>query len=367
MEKRGRLTGTIVLMAVSAALSALLLEGGVLLILGEQVKFPRHVVGASFGLRINEPGSSYRHKSADVEVRFRINNQGMRADRGFSYEKPEGLFRIVSLGDSFTVGYEVEVEETFSSVIERELRALGVPVEVLNAGVSGYSNAEALLYLERELLRYSPDLVLISFFGNDLVDNVRSGLFELEASRLVPNASRYVPAGRLGDFLNRNPILNLLSERSNAFALVKERLTNLAKKRIVRENLEQLGQAETATRTDDQKTSYRRRLAAAIFERIYRMARERGIPLVIQSIPSRRRDPVRLVELFPLSEFDVTRDGVWFFAAKDVLDPLTGRELLYYEFSHSHWTPRSHDVAGRALADLIFSNGLLSGKTRGAP
>jgi hypothetical protein len=87
----------------------------------------------------------------------------------------------------------------------------------------------------------------------------------------------------------------------------------------------------------------------------------RIIALVIQSIPTRKRDPVRLVVFFPLGEFDVTRDGVWFFAAKDVLDPLTGRGLLYYEFSHSHWTPWSHDVAGRAQADLIFSNGLLSG------
>ncbi|MEZ4290376.1 MAG: hypothetical protein R3E53_07505 [Myxococcota bacterium] len=52
-------------------------------------------------------------------------------------------------------------------MLEQELRRAGLQVEVLNAGVSGYSNAEALLYLERELLKYDPDLVLLSFFAND--------------------------------------------------------------------------------------------------------------------------------------------------------------------------------------------------------
>ena len=71
---------------------------------GEQPKFPWHVVEAEWGLRYNEPEARYRHKSADVNIRFRINAQGMRADHDYSYSKPEGVKRIVSLGDSFTIG-----------------------------------------------------------------------------------------------------------------------------------------------------------------------------------------------------------------------------------------------------------------------
>jgi hypothetical protein len=125
-------------LSLGLAVAAILLEVGVLLTVGEQPKFPRHVVGAHFGLRVNEPNAHYRHKS----VWFQINAQGMRADRDFAREKPPGLLRIVSLGDSFTVGYEVAAEESFSSVLEAELRKAGLQVEVMNAGVSGYSNAE---------------------------------------------------------------------------------------------------------------------------------------------------------------------------------------------------------------------------------
>ena len=54
-----------------------IVEGMVLLLHGQQVKFPRHVVEALWGLRYNDPGSDYRHRSADGTWRFRINQQGL--------------------------------------------------------------------------------------------------------------------------------------------------------------------------------------------------------------------------------------------------------------------------------------------------
>src|SRR5688572_7729446 len=113
-------------------------EGFVLVAVGEQVKFPRRVVAAPWGIRYNEPGASYRHKSRDGTWSFKINHQGMRAERDYSYEKPPGVRRIVVLGDSFGIGYEVDVQQTFAMVLERELRNRNPRVEVLNAGVSGF-------------------------------------------------------------------------------------------------------------------------------------------------------------------------------------------------------------------------------------
>jgi len=352
-------------LCVGGIVAWLILEAGVLAFSGEQPKFPRRVVGAPFGLRINEPNAVYRHKSADTTVWFRINAEGMRDDRDFPREKPIGVKRIVSLGDSFTIGYEVEGDETFSAVLERKLREAGIDAEVLNAGVSGYSNAEECLYLERDLLGYSPDLVLISFFSNDLVDNYRSGLFRLENGVLTQTADSYVPGGRFGNFLNTNPIFNWLSAYSNAFALLKERATYLEKRHMVDENLAQvanstggeapeLGDAAAASREQ-------RELAAAIFERIYRTTRKRGIALLIQSIPipDKGSGPTALIDVFPYAEFDVDRPGLTFFASKPLLDPHLGRELLYWERSHGHWTPLAQRLDGEALARLVIERRLL--------
>ena len=356
MRRARRLGAAVLLLCASVVASALVLEGGVLLVLGEQPKFPRRVVGAEFGVRINQPNARYRHKSADVTVHFRINGRGLRADREYPYEKAAGVRRIVSLGDSFTVGYEVEVEQTFSAVLERELRRRGHRIEVLNAGVSGYSTAEALIYFERELLRYEPDLVLISFFANDLADNARTGLFGLVDGALVETAQTYVPAGGLGNFLNRNSFFNWLAERSNAFVLLKERVTILFKARVLDRSARSLEPMATgAGPTPDQRL-----LAAALYERLYRVCQRSGIGLVIQTIPTvdQPQSPARLIDVFPLDEFPIDRPGLALFPALQALEPALGSARLYHHRSHGHWTPEAHRLSGEALAELIDSRGL---------
>lgn len=367
-QKKALFAGLLLLM--SLGLFALILEVGVLLVAGEQPKFPRHVVGTDFGVRVNQPNTTYRHKSADGTWWFTINSRGLRSDREFEYTKPPGVLRIVSLGDSFTAGYEVAADETFSSVLEEELRAAGLEVEVLNAGVSGYSNAEALLYLERELLKYEPDIVLLSFFANDLVDNVRAGLFSVSEGQLVQVADGYVPAGSLGNFLNTNPIFNWFSGYSNAFVLAKERLTHVVKRQLVAQNLEKVAEAEESERRDRQVTertgdgtpapSAEQALTVAILDRLYATTRARGIPLVIQSIPilaGANRDA--LIEAFPVDYFDFDREGLYFVSMRDALRPALGQQKLYNDRSHGHWTPFSHRVSGQQISRLVLDHHLL--------
>lgn len=380
-KPRRRWLRRIFALAVGLLVAALAFELGVRLVLGEQPKFPRHVVGAPWGLRFNQPGSHYRHKSQDVDITFAINGQGLRDDREQPYAKPEGVKRIVALGDSFTVGYEVEERDCFARVLERELRAKGLQVDVLNAGVSGFSNAEECLYLERELHKYSPDLVLVSFFENDLLDNLRTGLFELQGGQLELVNETYVPAGRLANALNENAILSWLSERSDAFCLLKESATKIAKARMVEEH-EVAPRGAPASSSDAAgsngatgaggaapvdaaaaaraERAHQRALAAAIFERMYRWTRERNIPLVIQSIPFPADDGSgNLVDKFPVPEFDVNRPGLAFLPMRDVLQPFVGKEQLHWEHSHAHWTPFAHRKSGEALAELIARRELL--------
>jgi lysophospholipase L1-like esterase len=74
--------------------------------------------------------------------------------------------RILVLGDSFTWGYGVEESERFSQVLEKSLN-----VEVINAGVSGYSTDQELLWYRSEGIKYDSDLVILELAGNDVGDN----------------------------------------------------------------------------------------------------------------------------------------------------------------------------------------------------
>jgi hypothetical protein len=132
----------------------------------------------------------------------RINSDGLR-DREYSLAKPPGTVRIAVLGDSFTEALQVNQDEGFCSVLERDLQKCdtlkGRRVEVLNFGVAGYGTAQELLTLRHRVWKYNPDVVLLEFTpGNDISDNspklndgqsypffvLRNGKLVLDDSRL---------------------------------------------------------------------------------------------------------------------------------------------------------------------------------------
>jgi lysophospholipase L1-like esterase len=89
---------------------------------------------------------------------MQINEHGFRRTRPMRAKKPTGIKRAVVLGDSQTLGAGVGPEETFSAVAEREL---GAEWEVLNAGISGYRSLNVYRLLQRRILRFEPDVLVI--------------------------------------------------------------------------------------------------------------------------------------------------------------------------------------------------------------
>ncbi len=94
-----------------------------------------------------------------------FNPQGFR---GVPVEpvKPPGVFRIIALGDSNTFGWAVDDGANWPSQLQRLFTGSHKGVEVINAGVWGYSSFQGLRRL-KEILPFNPDLVLVSFGGND--------------------------------------------------------------------------------------------------------------------------------------------------------------------------------------------------------
>ena len=96
-----------------------------------------------------------------------MNSRGLR-DSEHPLEKPEGVKRIVVLGDSFAWGWGVDDGFSFPDVLEKRL---GPQVEVINLGVPGYSTDQELLWFEREGKLYEPDLVILCLLMNDIEGN----------------------------------------------------------------------------------------------------------------------------------------------------------------------------------------------------
>jgi hypothetical protein len=131
----------------------------------------------------------------------RINAQGMRDDRDISVKKPEDVYRIAVLGDSYAEALQVDVSKTFWRLLETKLQHCGFEggkrIEVLNFGVSGYSPAQEFITLKTRVAPYHPDLVLLAFLsGNDVRDSIKEiagfyprPYFVLENGQLMEDAS----------------------------------------------------------------------------------------------------------------------------------------------------------------------------------
>jgi hypothetical protein len=104
-----------------------------------------------------------------------INSDGLR-DREHPLKPPPNTLRIAVLGDSFAEAMQVNREEAFWAVMEKDLqhcgRLRGRQVEVINFGQAGFGTAQELLAWRHRAAKYAPDLVLLAFFtGNDVADN----------------------------------------------------------------------------------------------------------------------------------------------------------------------------------------------------
>ena len=98
---------------------------------------------------------------------FHTNNFGLRG-QDFNVKKDPGTKRVILLGDSFTFGEGVKLEDTFSSQLQEIInRRFDEPVEVLNFGVSGWQTTDEINFLSGFGVKFDPDLVLIVYVLND--------------------------------------------------------------------------------------------------------------------------------------------------------------------------------------------------------
>jgi hypothetical protein len=129
------------------------------------------------------PTIGYEH-APDLDVRvplaarpagsfeLRTNERGLRRDGATAVPKPPGRRRVLVLGDSHTDGY-VDNAESFSTLLETALGAArgADGVDVLNAGVVGYSPVQEVLWYERHAVELAPDVVLLVLYaGNDVME-----------------------------------------------------------------------------------------------------------------------------------------------------------------------------------------------------
>lgn len=172
-------------------------------------------------------------------INYHINSMGLR---GPEIDETTNGLRILALGNSCTFGWGVKRDETWVSLTEEILRSKysDSEVEIINAGVPGYTTYQGKLFYTEELADLSPDIVLFMFGWND---HWPAGKDITDSQQRLPN----VLILEMQNVLSRLKLYQLLRSLLLSSTETQERVAidDLAKERRVPrtefiENLKQL-------------------------------------------------------------------------------------------------------------------------------
>lgn len=128
---------------------------------------------------IYKPYAVDYQKGREYNVVYKINSLGIR-DREYG-AKSLGIFRVLLVGDSFSVSHGLPIEESLSRQLEKAIQDSALPdkiplkIEVVNAAVGGYSPYNYWRAYQRWAPILEPDAIVVGLSPDDY-DSSNAGL-----------------------------------------------------------------------------------------------------------------------------------------------------------------------------------------------
>ena len=329
----------------------------------------------------NKPLAEGSFATPDSKTFVRINSKGLR-DQEYEYAKPAGVYRILVLGDSFAWGYGVEQGKNFTDRLEELLNksVAGNLVEVINAGVSGYGSDQELLLLEREGMKYQPDLVLVAFATNDFTLDNKSGrhgyylkpYFSVEGGQLkvmnYPLAD--VTAGEWEDLLknwkpeekaeNRKGFKGFLKYQTKTYPFLSQGLKDM-RYSILRSLSRNpaFGRVFNQTRIDLSKEDIDLKVTKKIFMKMKEIASSGNAQLAVFVVPYKSAlEKLPNPHIQDFLDFFQSNEIACFYPYDIFYKKFKSGEKLFLNHD-DHWNENGHMLAAEALRDFLVEQGLI--------
>jgi len=325
----------------------LLLEIGVRLLMPmDHFSFIPNTYDPIIGIR-QVPGARGFVSCPEYDCEIKISSQGLR-DREFPYAKPTGTTRILCLGDSFTNGFGVTVEQTFSKLLEAKLgdESSSLPPgqwEVINAGVAATGTAQQLAYFEHEGSRYQPEHVLLAFSPNDFVDNVISGLYTLPDSNKANLIKHTAPHNRVLKILR---LTRHLPGYTTLFA--RSHLLNTIKMQFASRHHANLTAASIADQQAQDTSTRNVALAKALVDQLDRACKANQCLLTVMIIPPLCGSGLVEHEVAELVEY-LIQTRICCLDLRAEFSVLNKQNIATNYTNDGHWNTTGHQQAAAAL------------------
>lgn len=269
------------------------------------------------------PGNTHRM------VALISNADGFASSRNLG--EPDDRTRILVIGDSFTMGLGVNEGTRYTEVLER----LEPRWRVDNMGMMGWGLDLMVRALEAKGKKAKPDVVVLAVYTDDL-------------SRLAP---RFVGAAGIP---------------YKKFALVDGKLVDTPPYELTFVRRLHLAELWRIVQEKRGGTTVRNRypLNAAILDKFVGLTKELGATPVVLFLPGRSDNAEDKERRGFLREWTESRNVVY----RDLTDALHGEGVeRTYIPSNFHWNELGHEVAGRALHQLLARDVLAAPGTGRAP
>lgn len=110
-----------------------------------------------------------------LRATYSINTESLNEAKNYNVEKDSKVYRIITLGDSFTFGLGVDTRynwtESLETLLNDEIKCINkesyIGFEVINLGVPGYDIQYSVERYKLRGKKYNPDLVLWLLKGDD--------------------------------------------------------------------------------------------------------------------------------------------------------------------------------------------------------
>jgi hypothetical protein len=118
-------------------------------------------------LMVHSRYDNYIDNRKEFSYEIRTNNEGLR-DIDHPIEKSKDECRIICIGNSFTEGIGTPQDSTWTKLLENMLNISSKKkITVLNAGIAGADPFFGYRLLEKKMLKYKPDIVLLAVGSSD--------------------------------------------------------------------------------------------------------------------------------------------------------------------------------------------------------
>ena len=101
--------------------------------------------------------------------------------------RSSGPLKIVAFGDSLTSGHRLALKDAYPAVLEKKVKAAGLPFSVINQGVSGDTTAGALRRLDRAL-EEKPQILIVELGVNDGLRGVAIPQIKANLAKIITAA-----------------------------------------------------------------------------------------------------------------------------------------------------------------------------------